>query len=106
MGCTQFQKGTQTTEGTQADEGTIVGTITDWCEAGAHWTTTGAEGNAEFTVIGLATYKGKQMCHATYTATAGGETTKMDYYFTEEGEEACWVVADPTGEKTEWCGTG
>jgi hypothetical protein len=94
--------------GTQAG----VGLNAEWCKPGAYWSTTGAAGGQiNLLVSGFETYKGKQMCHATYTATGTdaantGGITKMEYWFTQDGKEVCYSMTYPSvAQPIEGCTT-
>lgn len=63
----------------------------EWCQEGAEWKFTSKEpeeqGDAHWIIKGLMTsgeYAG--LCHVEYTVETEEGTTKMDYYFSEDGE--------------------
>ena len=82
--------------------------LKNWCQEGAEWKYTAEEGpeNAEWTIKGLMTsgeYAG--LCHVEYIVTSEQGTSKMDYYFNEDGTSGYFEM-DVGGNKIkqEWHG--
>ncbi len=100
--------GTTTNGGTSG--GTTGGT-TEWCKAGTTWAWSGTTGGtstpaaADFKIIGIEQFKGKQYCHAHWTYVEEGETIgEYDWYFIEEDGEIvdAWYLADVQGQTFEY----
>lgn len=82
----------------------------EWCQAGAEWkmTSTMDQGpaSAQWIIEGLVTsgeYAG--LCHVIYTADTPEGETRMDYYFSEDGESGYFEM-EMNGQtiKQEWNG--
>ncbi|MBW2991078.1 hypothetical protein KY348_05240 [Candidatus Woesearchaeota archaeon] len=95
----------------ETEEGTVEVTGTDndeWCQEGAEWTFTSKQpeeqGDARWIIKGLISsgeYAG--LCHVEYTFESEGETGKMDYYFSEDGESGYFEIeAGGQKIKQEW----
>lgn len=108
VGCGSSTDGLEGTYNVEADDGSQT-TVTydmadasgDWCKAGAEWEAshmaagTGMETNAKWLIEGLTS---EGLCHVVYTMETEEGTTKMDYYFNEEGTEGYFEIVGPDGQ--------
>lgn len=79
-----------------------------WCQEGAEWKFTssnpGEQANAKWTIKGLVLsgeYAG--LCHVEYTIVSEGQTSKIDYYFAQDGKSG-FLEMNAGGQKVkqEW----
>ncbi len=70
------------------------GTGPDWCKAGTKITASSPEGEGSFTIKGITTYQGKDVCESEWTTTDG----TMTQYFNEDGSFTATVMKDKTGK--------
>lgn len=97
----------------ESDDGKVEVTGTniegkDWCKEGAEWkmTSTTDEGNANAKWIIkelVKTGEFADLCHVEYTINTEQGTTKIDYYFSQDGESG-YMMMDANGQKfkQEW----
>ncbi len=75
----------------------------DWCKAGTTMSlaapTTGEV--ATWTIKGITTYKGRQVCAMEIKVTEKGQEGIMTYYFTEDSSYVAMVSRDPSGKETQ-----
>ncbi|MEW6035446.1 MAG: hypothetical protein AB1529_02435 [Candidatus Micrarchaeota archaeon] len=56
-----------------------------------------------FTVQGIESWRGRQACRSSGTASAGGEGFALDIYRVEEGDQCAVLTSSKTGESSEDC---
>jgi hypothetical protein len=56
-----------------------------------------------FTVQGMAAWRGRQACHSAGTAFAGGAEYLLDIYRVGEGDQCMVMTSNETGESSEDC---
>lgn len=92
-GCIGNEQTVKTPSGdVKVSQGT--GTGPDWCKAGTSVTSSGPQGEGSFTIKGMTTYQGKDVCESEWTTTDG----TMTQYFSEDGSFVATVTKDKTGK--------
>lgn len=69
----------------------------DWCKAGTKITASGPQGEGSFTIKGITTYQGKDVCESEWATTDG----TMTQYFNKDGSFTATVMKDKTGKVTQ-----
>jgi len=100
--------------GETPNNGDTNGGTAEWCQAGTSWAWTGTTGQqtpaaADFKILGLEQFKGKQYCHAHWTYEEQGQLIgEYNWYFIEEDGEVvdAWYVAESQGQTFEYHYTG
>lgn len=66
----------------------------NWCKAGTSVTSSSPQGEGSFTIKGMTTYQGKDVCESEWATTDG----TMTQYFNEDGSFTATVIKDKTGK--------
>lgn len=92
-GCVGNEQTVKTSSGdVKISQGT--GTGPEWCKAGTKITASGPQGEGSFTIKGITTYQGKDVCESEWATTDG----TMTQYFNEDGSFTATVMKDKTGK--------